>query len=153
GTAARGREREAVRVRALQDQLGEGEDVGRPGEQLVADRAARRRLPDRLDGRHRACGGAGKDVKQDPQAILDSQWVRVADSFVSVYDRHVDVLADLLARARAEGSVFAQTRISEDLGIEFGGKRQLAIHTVVEGEVWFEREATDSARLTAGEII
>ena len=63
------------------------------------------------------------------------------------------MLGDLLARARAEGSVFAQTAISEERGIEFGGKRQLAIHTVLEGTVWFEREGTEPMALAAGDLI
>jgi AraC-like DNA-binding protein len=65
----------------------------------------------------------------------------------------VDVLADLLARARAEGSVFARTSIAEDVGVEFGGKRRLAIHTILEGTVWFERDGTKPVRLEAGDLI
>jgi AraC-like DNA-binding protein len=52
----------------------------------------------------------------------------------------MDVLADLLARARARGSVFAQTAIGPDRGIEFGGRRLLAIHTLLSGGAWFERD-------------
>src|SRR3954470_21090639 len=63
----------------------------------------------------------------------------------------MDVLADLLARARASGSVFARTRIAPDRGIEFSGRRPLAVHTVLRGAVWFERD--EALRAEAGDIV
>ena len=58
----------------------------------------------------------------------------------------MDVFADLLARARAQGSVFARTAIEADHGIEFAGRRLLAVHTVLSGTAWFERDETVEAR-------
>jgi AraC-like DNA-binding protein len=63
----------------------------------------------------------------------------------------MDVLADLLARARAQGSVFAQTAIGPARGIEFGGQRLLAVHTVLSGGAWFERSET--VRAEAGDVV
>lgn len=65
----------------------------------------------------------------------------------------MDVLADLLARGRARGSVFAQTPICRGCGVEFGGKRLLAVHTIVEGTAWFERDDFEPVELHAGDLI
>jgi AraC-like DNA-binding protein len=64
----------------------------------------------------------------------------------------MDVLADLLARARAQGSVFARTAVGPDRGIEFGGRRLLAVHTVLSGGAWFERGEAP-LRAEAGDIV
>jgi AraC-like DNA-binding protein len=63
----------------------------------------------------------------------------------------MDVLADLLARARAQGSVFAQTAIGADRGIQFGGRRLLAVHTLLSGGAWFERGEAVWAQ--AGDVV
>ena len=63
----------------------------------------------------------------------------------------MDVLADLLARARAQGAVFARTTVGPDRGIAFGGRRLLAIHTVLSGQVWFERDT--SLHAETGDIV
>ncbi|WP_170178808.1 AraC family transcriptional regulator [Solirubrobacter pauli] len=65
----------------------------------------------------------------------------------------MDPLADLLARGRARGSVFAQTAVGADRGIEFGGRRRLAIHTLLDGDAWFERDGADAVALRAGDLI
>lgn len=65
----------------------------------------------------------------------------------------MDVLADLLARGRARGSVFAQTPIRRRCGVEFRGERLLAVHTIVEGTAWFERDDFEPVELHAGDLI
>jgi len=65
----------------------------------------------------------------------------------------MDLLADLLARGRARGSVFARTPVERRGGIEFGGRRLLAVHTILSGEAWFERPDIEPVRLSAGDLI
>jgi AraC-like DNA-binding protein len=64
----------------------------------------------------------------------------------------MDVLADLLARARASGSVFARTAIAPDHGIEFSGRRLLAVHTILHGAAWFERDDV-AVPVAAGDVV
>ncbi len=65
----------------------------------------------------------------------------------------MDVLADLLDRARARGAAFACTTMyGEDWGLRFGEPARLAVHVVLEGEaVVLCREARFPVR--AGDVV
>ncbi|MDA0161009.1 AraC family transcriptional regulator [Solirubrobacter ginsenosidimutans] len=65
----------------------------------------------------------------------------------------MDVLADLLSRARASGAVFARTAIAPDHGIEFSGRRLLAVHTILSGDAYFERDDAPAAPVSAGDVV
>ena len=65
----------------------------------------------------------------------------------------MDVLADLLGHSHARGAVFAQTAIAADRGVQFRGRRLLAVHTVLNGAAWFERDGADSVQVSAGDLM
>jgi AraC-like DNA-binding protein len=48
----------------------------------------------------------------------------------------VDVLEDLLTRARARGSVFASSTLRGSWGLSFGHDVRLSVHPVLAGELW-----------------
>jgi AraC-like DNA-binding protein len=50
----------------------------------------------------------------------------------------VDVLADLLDRARARGGVFALSTLGAPWGIELADGLPVSIHVVLKGEAWFD---------------
>jgi AraC-like DNA-binding protein len=50
----------------------------------------------------------------------------------------MDVLADLLARARARGALFARTTLRAPWGLAFEDGEPLALHAVTRGEAWLE---------------
>lgn len=50
----------------------------------------------------------------------------------------MDVLADLLARARARGAVFSSLDLAPPWGVEFSGSRPLTLHALLAGEAWLE---------------
>ncbi len=69
-------------------------------------------------------------------------------------DRLMDVLADLLSRARAEGALFAHTTLPAPWGLRFGDTTRLAVHAVLDGEAWLRRDDADGPwlRVGAGEV-
>lgn len=64
----------------------------------------------------------------------------------------MDVLADLLERARARGAAFAHTTASGDWGVRFDRATGLVVHTVVGGELWLRPECGEAVRLLAGDV-
>lgn len=48
-----------------------------------------------------------------------------------MYDWGVDVLADLLARARAQGALFARSVLHAPWGLEFVDQEPLTVHAVL----------------------
>jgi AraC-like DNA-binding protein len=65
----------------------------------------------------------------------------------------VDLLRELLTLGHARGAVFAQTDIGPDDGLQFSGPRLLAVHAVLDGEAWFEREGCAPVALDAGNLM
>jgi AraC-like DNA-binding protein len=63
----------------------------------------------------------------------------------------VDVLADVLSRARARGGAFGRTVLSQPWGVEFDASLPLAIHAALGGESW-AATGEHSARLLAGDV-
>lgn len=63
----------------------------------------------------------------------------------------VDVLSDLLSRARARGAVFGHTTLYGPWGLGFADELPLAVHAVVRGEAWLRTPGGD-VRLSAGDI-
>jgi len=63
----------------------------------------------------------------------------------------VDVLSDLLARARARGAAFAHSTLHAPWGLSFGDASPLAVHAAVRGELWLRTEAGE-VRLSAGDV-
>jgi AraC-like DNA-binding protein len=75
-------------------------------------------------------------------------------TLVALRDRLMDVLADLLARARARGALFARTELRGDWGLAFSDGTPLAFHTVLGGEAWLRRDdARDWLRVGAGDVV
>jgi AraC-like DNA-binding protein len=68
-----------------------------------------------------------------------------------MYAETVDVLADLLSRARARGGAFGRTVLSPPWGVEFDASLPLAIHAALGGESWVAAGG-HSARLLAGDV-
>lgn len=67
----------------------------------------------------------------------------------------MDVLADLLSRARARGALFAETTLPAPWGLAFAGGTPLVFHTVLQGEAWLRCEgaaAEDWLRLGPGDV-
>ncbi|MFG2857207.1 cupin domain-containing protein [Streptomyces mirabilis] len=72
---------------------------------------------------------------------------------VSLIPECVDVLHDLLARARASGAVFARTVAEPPWGLRLAGSIQLAVHTVVRGRGWLWLDDPGGAvELVPGEV-
>jgi AraC-like DNA-binding protein len=72
---------------------------------------------------------------------------------VTANTRHMDLLADHLARARASGGVFARTVAVPPWGLRLPGSIQLALHTVVQGRAWLWLDAPRTAvELAPGEL-
>ena len=64
----------------------------------------------------------------------------------------MDVLEDLLTRARARGSVFAASSLHGDWGLAFGDDVRVSVHPVLAGELWCRvREQVVHAR--AGDVV
>jgi AraC-like DNA-binding protein len=65
----------------------------------------------------------------------------------------VDVLTDLLQRSSARGAAFSRTNAHGDWGLRFGGGAALAVHVVVEGEMYVWTTHPERAvRLLPGDI-
>jgi AraC-like DNA-binding protein len=64
----------------------------------------------------------------------------------------MDVLADLLARAHARGSVFSSLALNPPWGAAFSGTRPLTLHALLLGDAFLETGSTPVA-LSAGDII
>lgn len=67
----------------------------------------------------------------------------------------MDLLRDHLARARADGAVFARTVAEPPWGLRLAGTIQLSVHTVVRGRGWLWFDAHDPGRaveLVPGEV-
>ena len=65
----------------------------------------------------------------------------------------MDPLADLLGRARASGSLFAQTTFHGAGGLDLGGEAApLAVHVVRDGDLWL-RHGPRVAHLPAGSVV
>jgi AraC-like DNA-binding protein len=65
----------------------------------------------------------------------------------------VDILRDRLARARADGAVFARTVAEPPWGLRLVGTIQLAVHTVIRGRgwMWFD-DQRGPVELVPGEV-
>jgi AraC-like DNA-binding protein len=65
----------------------------------------------------------------------------------------MDVLADLLLRARARGALFARSQVRADhWGIEFPDDSQVGFHVVVEGEAWLSMAGEPPLRMLQGDV-
>jgi AraC-like DNA-binding protein len=72
---------------------------------------------------------------------------------ISANTRHMDLLQDHLARARASGGVFARTVAAPPWGLRLPGSIQLALHAVVQGRAWLWLDDPPAAvELTPGEL-
>jgi AraC-like DNA-binding protein len=65
----------------------------------------------------------------------------------------MDVLADLLARARARGALFGHWQLHGEWGLGFDDDLPLSLHSVLVGEVIVEREGVVVARARQGDIL
>jgi AraC-like DNA-binding protein len=66
----------------------------------------------------------------------------------------VDVLSDLLSRARARGALFGHWRLSGQWGLDFDdGDAPLSLHTVLVGELICERENSPAIRVRQGDLV
>ena len=65
----------------------------------------------------------------------------------------MDVLADLLARARARGALFSHLDLAHPWGVEFSGSRRLTLHALPVGEAWLETDESGPVRLAAGVLV
>jgi AraC-like DNA-binding protein len=63
-----------------------------------------------------------------------------------------DVLADLLARARARGAVFSHLTLARPWGVAFSGERPLTLHALLAGGAWLEGGGRPIA-LGAGDLV
>lgn len=59
----------------------------------------------------------------------------------------MDVLSDVLERARARGAVFSVLRRVEPWGLQFGGSRLLTAHILLGGRAWLEQEGQPPVEL------
>jgi AraC-like DNA-binding protein len=64
----------------------------------------------------------------------------------------VDVLTDMLERSRARGAAFSHSTIRGPWGLSFDGVPGLAVHAIVEGEL-FLSTAEETLRLLPGDIV
>jgi AraC-like DNA-binding protein len=66
----------------------------------------------------------------------------------------VDVLTDLLQRSRARGAAFSHSTMHGDWGVAFGAIPGLAVHAIVDGEIYlWSRDEHESTRLLPGDIV
>lgn len=66
----------------------------------------------------------------------------------------MDVLADLLTRARARGALFGHWRLGGHWGIAFDdGPMPLSVHAVVAGELFCERDGRPPVRVRQGDVL
>jgi AraC-like DNA-binding protein len=65
----------------------------------------------------------------------------------------MDVLADLLARARARGALFGHWQLRGTWGLEFEDDLPLSLHTVLVGELVVECDGAVVARARQGDIL
>jgi AraC-like DNA-binding protein len=68
--------------------------------------------------------------------LLRETLIFLTIELVSANTRHVDLLQDHLARARASGGVFARTVAAPPWGLRLSGSIQLALHAVAQGRAW-----------------
>lgn len=59
----------------------------------------------------------------------------------------MDVLSDVLERARARGGVFSVLRRVEPWGLSFAGERELTAHILLDGRAWLEQEGAAPVEL------
>src|SRR4028118_2111283 len=64
----------------------------------------------------------------------------------------MDVLEDLLIRARARGSVFAASTLRGPWGLAFGDDGRVSLHPVLAGELWC-RVGDQVVHAQAGDIV
>jgi len=66
----------------------------------------------------------------------------------------VDVLADLLTRARARGALFSNSTLRAPWGLEFHDSQvALSVHAVLAGELWVERGGAAPLRVLQGDLL
>jgi AraC-like DNA-binding protein len=65
----------------------------------------------------------------------------------------MDVLADLLARAHARGSVFSSLALEKPWGAAFSGRRPLTLHGLLLGDAFLETGAPQPVALAAGDLV
>jgi AraC-like DNA-binding protein len=66
----------------------------------------------------------------------------------------VDVLTDLLQRSRARGAAFSRTTVYGRWGLRFPAGAGLAVHAIVDGEVWlWVNDPEHSLRLLPGDVV
>ncbi len=65
----------------------------------------------------------------------------------------MDVLADLLARARARGAVFSHLELAAPWGVEFGGRRPLTFHALLAGPAELDPGAGEPLPLGPGDLV
>lgn len=66
----------------------------------------------------------------------------------------MDILADLLTRARARGALFSHSTLRAPWGLEFhDGQVALSVHAVLAGEMWVERAGNAPLRLLQGDLL
>jgi AraC-like DNA-binding protein len=66
----------------------------------------------------------------------------------------MDVLSDVLSRARARGALFGHWRLSDPWGLDFDdADAPLSLHTVLVGELTCEREDFPAARVRQGDLV
>lgn len=66
----------------------------------------------------------------------------------------MDVLTDLLQRSRARGAAFSRSRLSGEWGVQFPVNGTLAIHAIVDGEMFaWTDDPSRSTRVLGGDIL
>ena len=66
----------------------------------------------------------------------------------------MDVLTDLLQRSRARGAAFSRSRLHGDWGVQFPVAGTLAIHAIVDGEMFAWTDDPDrSTRVLGGDVL
>lgn len=66
----------------------------------------------------------------------------------------MDVLTDVLGRARASGSLFAASRLHGTWGLAFAADAvPLSVHAVLTGEAWCRAGRAAPVRVPAGHVV
>lgn len=66
----------------------------------------------------------------------------------------MDVLTDLLQRSRARGAAFSRTRLAGEWGVQFPVNGALAIHAIVDGEMFaWTDDSHDPTRVLGGDVL
>lgn len=65
----------------------------------------------------------------------------------------MDVLADLLARAHARGSVFSSLALRKPWGAAFSGQRPLTLHALLLGDAYLETDTPHPTELSTGDLL